>query len=1059
MCLLPSKSWTQFYQGSAQEFGKNRIQYHGFSWKYHNYKRFKIYYSGPNTKLAIYAAKSLQHHLNEAETKLEFIFPEKLEVIVFENQSKFRQSNIGLMQNEQSQIAGTSKIFGSKIFVYYDSDHQRFNENIKAAVYEVLIKNMLLGGDWKNVLKSSIQSGMPDWLEQGLVKYLSQGWNSEIESEVKDLVLTKRINKFNNLNHNEKVFAAAAMWNYIAENFGKSSIAATLNLTRYTQNIERSLYTNIALDFQTLNTNYIQFYKNRYINDYKYQKEPEGEIIEIKQKKEAVYYSVKLSPDGSKIAYVQNILGRYKVKLYDLKTKQSKTIYKAEPKLERIQDYAYPIIEWHPGGAALSFFSKRKDELHFHIYVLENKPKNKASLDMKTITELDKVLSYDYSNDGKTLILSGVVNGQTDLFTYVVSGGKLTQITNDLYDELNPRYAKQSKKIIFSSNRENDTIFKDIDVQYLSSNFDIFELDVSYFNRTFKYLKRITNTPKYNEHSPYPVGKDYVFLSERNGINNRYLAKVDSVIDFIDTSIHYRDKIEIFPQSNYVTETKSYHVNDAGEMVYLVYQNRQFKILKLKSDVTRAHLNEIWNTSYIDKKTLRPNYRSSNASEAKDTVFINNVYHQKIYVKIGEEKQKTNISKEDSLKNLQKLKRRLNIKPKFTLYKINFTKDYMVTNFDNNFLFPNYQIYQGPGSVYINPGLNALTKIGASDLFDDYKLVGGIRIPLSLNSGGEQLVSIENLKNRYDHRLLYYRQKSISAADLSKTITHDIRYRISYPFSEILSLRLTTNVRQDRKIFLPSSEYFADRFTNNSGLNLELVFDNSIPMELNIRRGFRMKIFTEYLQELGDNYAGTYNLGMDLRSYTRITRNLIWVNRLAGATSLGQKKLLYYMGSVNNWVLRPKEDFNFDVKVDPNQGYGYQTIATPLRGFIQNTRNGNSFALFSSEIRLPLFTFLSPYPIKSEFFRYFQIVTFADVGSAWTGPHPLSPENYFNNQIIEDYPVEINIQNLVEPIVGDFGFGVRSKVMGYFIKLDVAWGIEDLRIKKPVTQLSLNLDI
>jgi hypothetical protein len=165
------------------------------------------------------------------------------------------------------------------------------------------------------------------------------------------------------------------------------------------------------------------------------------------------------------------------------------------------------------------------------------------------------------------------------------------------------------------------------------------------------------------------------------------------------------------------------------------------------------------------------------------------------------------------------------------------------------------------------------------------------------------------------------------------------------------------------------------------------------------------------------------------------------------------------MGGVDNWILRSNPDFNAEVDVDPSQNYGYQTIATPLRGFIQNTRNGNSFFLYSSEIRLPIFTYFSSYPIKNDIIKHFQIVAFTDIGAAWTGPHPLSPDNYFNTQIINDNPVTISVENLREPIIGDFGFGFRSKIWGYFVRLDFGWGIENLEIQKPKTQLSLSLDI
>src|SRR5690606_566285 len=146
------------------------------------------------------------------------------------------------------------------------------------------------------------------------------------------------------------------------------------------------------------------------------------------------------------------------------------------------------------------------------------------------------------------------------------------------------------------------------------------------------------------------------------------------------------------------------------------------------------------------------------------------------------------------------------------------------------------------------PGMNMLLKLGASDLFDDFKLLGGVRIPTSLNSGGEFLLMAEHLQDRLDHRLIFYRQKSVNTIGLYKWLTHDIRYRLSFPISEVLALRTSVNLRKDKQIFIPFSDnslQMDNNVTYNSGLKTELVFDNTIPMELNIRRGFRGKIFAE----------------------------------------------------------------------------------------------------------------------------------------------------------------------------------------------------------------------
>ncbi|MBK9191719.1 MAG: hypothetical protein IPM77_09500 [Crocinitomicaceae bacterium] len=173
LVLIFNISFGQFYQGSYQEFGKNRVQYNGFSWKSHNYQRFKIYYSGINEDVAVYVARTMHYYLELAEKKLDHVFPEKLDVIVYESQSKFRQSNLGVNNDEYSNVGGSSRIVGSKIFMYFEGDHQKFNQNIKGAVYEVLIKHLLYGGDWKDQLKTNINSGIPRY---GWKKVLSLIW-------------------------------------------------------------------------------------------------------------------------------------------------------------------------------------------------------------------------------------------------------------------------------------------------------------------------------------------------------------------------------------------------------------------------------------------------------------------------------------------------------------------------------------------------------------------------------------------------------------------------------------------------------------------------------------------------------------------------------------------------------------------------------------------------------------------------------------------------------------------------------------------------------------------
>ena len=242
---------------------------------------------------------------------------------------------------------------------------------------------------------------------------------------------------------------------------------------------------------------------------------------------------------------------------------------------------------------------------------------------------------------------------------------------------------------------------------------------------------------------------------------------------------------------------------------------------------------------------------------------------------------------------------------------------------------------------------------------------------------------------------------------------------------------------------------------NLAGVKGEIVFDNTLPMGLNLRRGMRWKVWTEFYLDPWDFDRDFMTFGLDARHYTKIHRNLIWANRLAWSTSLGSERLAFFLGGVDNW-LGPKEDNT--LPLSPDQNYVYQTRGGPMRGFYANARNGNSFAVVNSELRWPVFSYFSDQPLKSDFLQNFQLLGFFDVGSAWTGISPYSKENFFNTTTIEQGNLTIEIENNRDPVVFGYGAGMRVKLLGYFVRVDWARGIDDGKVLDPVWYISLAMD-
>ena len=56
---------------------------------------------------------------------------DKIEVIVYNNQNDFKQSNIGLASEDNGNIGGVTRIIGDKIFIYFTGSHADLDKQIR----------------------------------------------------------------------------------------------------------------------------------------------------------------------------------------------------------------------------------------------------------------------------------------------------------------------------------------------------------------------------------------------------------------------------------------------------------------------------------------------------------------------------------------------------------------------------------------------------------------------------------------------------------------------------------------------------------------------------------------------------------------------------------------------------------------------------------------------------------------------------------------------------------------------------------------------------------------
>ncbi len=1060
-------------------FGKNRVQFNEFLWTYYKFSDFDTYFYLNGKELAQFTAEYANEQLPLMESRFESYLDKKLQFIIFNNLTDLKQSNIGLITNETYNTGGITHIIGSKVFLYFDGNHVHFQQQIRAGIAEVLFNQMMFGGRLGKQVKNSTFFSIPEWYRKGFVSYMSQDWDVEFDNRVRDGILSGRYKKVNNINGIDAVYAGHSLWRFIAVKYGEAAISNIIHMTSVSSSVDKGIMYVLGMPFKRLIEEWQKFYIEEYKEFENNERDPEG-LLPVKFKDEVVYGQPHVDPFGRTLAYTANDFGKYKIYLYDLQRHKRKKIFKKGTRINTKTDYSYPLLAWHPTGKLLAFVIERKGMPWLYLYNLEEKKMTK-----QIIYNVQKVTDLSYSDDGRFLVMSAVQKGQSDVFVFNIAASSFRKITDDIYTDLSPRFINRSSQIVFSSNRDNDTLgLQPASNIEFNSTFDLFVYD---YKHNTQVLKRITQTPITNEIRPESYGYNTIsYLSDENGIYNAYLATLDSTVSSVDTAVHYRYFIRSKAVTNYTRNIIDQHASvSGGKKAMVYYHDDLYKIYVNSTPSYEASSSlALKDTRYIAsiKKKFEEEHIGQLAVKKKNTMLEKPEEPQQQQVKLkrfrmvyvdedgteftGTRKDKQMMDSDGNLfvVNLAgsgiedgkfKIPKRLN-------YRVEYFLNDMISQIDFNYINYSYQPFTGGGGpIYLNPGFNVFLQMGVNDLMEDYRFVGGVRLNFSLINN-EYLFSYSNLKKRLDKEIVFHRNtlEGTNGYTLMRVHTHELFYILKWPFTEALSIRGTAFYRNDMYVTMATDQISLETptvYEHWAGLKAELVFDNTRSVGLNLYYGLRYKIFAEYHQllDIDNTDRNLIVVGFDIRHYQKIHRSFIWANRIAGSTSLGNENLIYYMGGVDNWLFPV---FNTSTPIDREQNYAYQTLATNMRGFNQNIRNGTSFIVLNSELRFPLFQYFSKTPLSSAFLRNFQLVAFGDIGTAWTGTSPYSSENSLYTKYVDSGPLHISVEMQKEPFVGGFGFGARIHLLGYFIRGDVSWGVEDYKIREPVYYLSLSLD-
>lgn len=1061
-------------QMTLEKFGRNRLQYEHFDWRYLSSDNFDVYFYQGGEKIAKDITLYLEGEFDRVTDIIGHPPYAKTKVFLYNSVSDLQQSNVGINDGILTPNGETSFV-KPIIEIAHPGDIASLKEELIYKVSSLMVNEMLFGGNLKDMFQSSILLNLPAWFINGASLYVAKGWSIEMDDYIRDLIVSKKNIKLNRLSGESAALAGQSVWNYIAEKYGKSNISNTLNYTRIIRNEERSVEITLGVSFDRLLKDWQQFYLGISQEVSENYKMPSDELIisSTKNRNNTIYNNVKLSPDRSKLAFTEINQGKYSVIVRDIeKNKEVKVISGGYRVIEQDYDRELPLVDWLD-DITLGIIYEKKGKPTLVLYDVINKSKLP-----RVLSKLDQVQSMDFSENGRLIVVSAVVKGKNDLYLLSAKRNRVKRITNDLYDDLDPTFVPGTNTIVFSSNRETDTLTVDkTDFNTIGNNFNLFFYNL---DTTKNLLKRLTNTIS-KDSRPIAKSADKIYyISDQKGIENvfsytpssgiynqvtNYAQSVKGYdIDFINDRMVFvmpkKASDYVYFDQNFNPDNQIFTPATARQQVQQVKIIRQRRNLQKKENLTIKDI--------IDEKLKQKNDLIDPADSLKEEGVIDT----ENYTFETEEEEEGIVNTDDYQFESEVVEKES---------KLSFISQYRQLSSSKNVSGPfPYQERFGADNMVTSPVIDPFRGFGLqlearmTDILENHKFSGGILASWDLR-GGDMFAEYEYLKPfidfnvRFERSVIEWEVSDSFDFNLHQYARNAILFGASIPINNKARFSFNphfTTTRFNDLVNNPSGSFKPVQSEEYIGAHTEFVFDNSIINGMNLIEGSRAKVSLEHYEGLSNKDISFSNFKADFRHYQKIHREIVLAGRVFYGSFFGRSPKNYLLGGMDNWLLKRENLEGSNNPLAPvaegvnNSQLLFTEFATNLRGFDYATIVGNNALVFNAELRIPLIRYLQNGPIASNFFHNLQFTGFFDIGSAWTGKSPFNEENNISNRSINPpgSPFTIDLKNFRNPWLYSYGIGFRTLLLGYYVKLDIAWPVENFIVRDTRLHVTLGYD-